>query len=69
MKIIHIIKFVTVVAYGFFVATFLSCASPKAFRADSPNPLDEPGYVEPTAEELHLENMRAITNNPVYQAR
>lgn len=62
------IKFIALLAYGFFVATFLSCA-PKAFPVDSPNPLDTPGEGEPTADELHLENIREITNNPVYQGR
>lgn len=67
MKTIRLIKFAAVIAYGLFVATFLSCA-PKAYPP-GPNPLDEPGYTPPTVAELHLENLRAITNNPGYQAR
>jgi hypothetical protein len=53
------IKFIATIAYGLFVATFLSCA-PVAYPADTPNPLDEPGEAPPTAEELHAENIRVI---------
>jgi len=60
------IKFVVLIAWGFFVATFLSCA-PKAYPPDVPNPLDEPGYRQPTAAELHLKNLRIITNDPARQ--
>ena len=39
-----------------------SCA-PKAYPANTPNPLDEPGSREATAAELHRANVRAITRN------
>jgi hypothetical protein len=35
-----------------------SCA-PRAYQP-GPNPLDEPGYVQPTAGELHAENIKTI---------
>ena len=62
------IKFLSLLAWAFVVANCLSCA-PKAYPVESPNPLDTPGEWEPTADELHLGNIRAITNNPVYQGR
>lgn len=33
------------------------------------NPLDVPGTADPTAAELHQENLAAITSNPAYPAR
>lgn len=33
------------------------------------NPLDVPGSTEPTAAELHQENLAAITSNPAYPIR
>lgn len=41
-----------------------SCA-PKAFTPGTPNPLDEPGQVDPTVEELHEKNIRIITGVPL----
>lgn len=51
-------------------ALFLTSCAAARFQPDSwagkPNPLDS---IEgrPTAEELHTQNMRAITSNPGYQ--
>ena len=49
------------------IAASLGSCAPQAFPVGTPNPLDEPGYTAPTVEELHLENIRAITNNPAYR--
>lgn len=40
-----------------------SCA-PQAYPPGTPNPLDEPGASEATAEELHAGNLSEITGNP-----
>jgi hypothetical protein len=45
-------------------ASLFSCA-PSAYRP-GPNPLDAPGG-EPTASELHAQNLKAITSNPAYR--
>jgi len=42
-----------------FILGLFSC-SPVAYPVGAPNPLDEPGHVEPTAAELHAENIRII---------
>lgn len=34
-----------------------------------PNPLNEPGYTEPTAQELHMKNVQIITGNPAYDLK
>lgn len=38
---------------------YLASCAPKAY-SPGPNPLDEPGSSEPTAAELHAENIKAI---------
>ena len=50
-----------------FAIVFLvtNCA-PKAFPVGSPNPLDDPGQLEPTADERHDRNIATITGNPAY---
>ena len=48
------------------LAGVFSCA-PKAYPPDVPNPLDEPGYTEPTVAELHLKNLRLITSDHARQ--
>ena len=48
----------TLIALSIILAA-VSC-SPVAYPVDTPNPLDEPGYVQPTSEELHAENIKAI---------
>lgn len=62
------IKLLALLAWAAVVANCLSCV-PVAFPVGSPNPLETPGELEPTTETLHLKNIRAITNNPVYQQR
>lgn len=49
------------------LAALVASCAPQAYPVDTPNPLDEPGYVPPTAAELHLENLRAITSDPARQ--
>ena len=44
----------------------VSCV-PVAYPVGTPNPLDEPGYRQPTVQELHLQNLRAITCDPARQ--
>lgn len=41
-----------------------SCAT-TSFPVDSPNPLDPPSGVEPSAEFMHAENLQEITGPPV----
>ena len=48
------------------ICAAVSC-SPVAYPVGTPNPLDEPGATEPTAAELHLGNLQAITSNPAYK--
>ena len=45
---------------------WLTNCAPRAFTNDRGNPLEEPGYTEPTQDELHVENIREITHNPAY---
>lgn len=61
---IAVAKGLAIAAAMIAVASLAGCA-PKAFRP-GPNPLDEPGAIEPTALDLHEENIRAITGNPGY---
>jgi len=44
--------------------TVASCA-PQAFTPGTPNPLDEPGQVDPTVDELHEKNIRIIKGFPL----
>lgn len=44
-------------------ALFIGCANPSSWD-QSFNPLDAPQYIQPTAEELHSQNVSIITSNP-----
>ena len=42
------------------IASLMSCAIPPDSQF---NPLDQPGHQQPTVEELHAENITAITDS------
>lgn len=48
-----------------FITLAVASCAPKAFIPGTPNPLDEPGQVDPTVEELHEKNIRIITGAPL----
>jgi hypothetical protein len=66
------LRIVIAIAKGLALGTALAALAgltscvPHAYPVGAPNPLDEPGEIQPTVNDLHQQNIRIITGNPGY---